>query len=939
MKKFILVLGLIIYTVAGIAQFIQPAEVIQKLGNDRSFSKYAFEMMKYVREKQDAFRDNPDKKSYFERQEKFLARNLLYLENRQDGNGNIFNYVEKTYSEANKYQAPAVPNGVQTSYGNWTLVGPTNNVTSATSDGRGQGRVDRIAFHPSDPDIIYAGTPCAGLWKSTTGGLTWSIVSNNISSQAVSGVVVSWADANDLYILTGDGDSNGGDNFFVQGFDYIRPSIGVLKSTDGGTTWSQTAPFGIIGFYTGFKLVQSPTNANTLIAATSAGLYRTTNGGASWEMVSTAAEAYYDVEWKPGSSTRVYAATNNNFFISTDGGGTFVNQDNNFDVAIGTASRIAIAVTPANANYVYVFAGLNGGGGPDVNKGVYRSTNSGDNFTQRTTSSTLVATPSYMHNIAVSPTDVNTVIIGSLDVFRSNNGGTSFIQVNQRSDANLSNYTHADVHEVAFSPLDGDLFLGTDGGVHVSFDNGTNIQFGYSGFSNAQFYHFDVSELDNDIMLVGAQDNGINRRAGNTNVFNHVTNGDGYACRFHHNTTGPAYFGVNQNIFKTDAGFTTFAETATNVPNNWYKTIAISYFNNNIVFSSGSDIYKTVNGGTSWTSMGGRGRWALITCPSNSNRVYASGGDSWNDGGAQLNKQLMRSDDLGDNWTLLQENPGFPETITKITGIAVDPNNSNRVWVTMGGFTAGEKVYYSNNAGDSWANISGSLPDVPVNCVAIDENLDAYIGTDIGVFYKSSTMNDWQPFQNALPRIPVTELHIRGTTLYASTFGRGIWRSDTHTACAGGLGLAGTISGYRFYEALTISSSVTLTGGFGTEIFYKAQDAVTLTPGFRANASSGEKFRAWIANCNSGGVPIFTATGLEEKNAASIKETAFEFEMPFDAKASIIVINDKGEITNRITENEVYRKGKNSLKANGLDKMKGTALYIVDGLVAAKITL
>jgi photosystem II stability/assembly factor-like uncharacterized protein len=939
MKKLFQSILFLLIAITGFAQFNQPAAVIQKLGNDRSFSRYAYEMMSYVKQRQDAFANDAITKRYYERQEKFLARNLLYLENRQDKDGNIFNYAKKTFEEANRYQAPLQPNAVESSYGIWTLVGPTNNVTSTTSDARGQGRVDRMAFHPSDPDVIYAGTPCSGLWRSSTGGLTWGNVSNNISNLGISGIVVSWADANDIYILTGDGDSNLGDFGFVQGFDYIRPSIGVLKSTDGGVTWNKTGDFGITGFYVCYKLVQNPNNANMLIAATSEGLYRTTNGGITWELVSGDTAKYYDVEFKPGSSTLVYAASGNTFYISTNGGASFINQNNNFDVAFGSCTRIAIAVTPANASYVYVFAGYTDGSGNDFNKGVYRSTNSGDAFIQRSTSAFLVSTPAYMHNIAVSPTDVNLVIIGSLDVFKSTNGASTFAQINQRSDANLTNYTHADVHEVTFNPLDGDLYLGTDGGVHKSTDDGTTIQFGYSGFSNTQFYHFDVSESDNTIMLAGAQDNGINRRTGAFTIFNHIANGDGYTCRFNHNTTGPAYFAVNKRVYKTDAGFTTYAQTgAASIPDDWYKTIAISYFNNNIAYTSSGSIYKTTNGGTAWTNMGGRGRWALITCPSNSNRIYASGGDEWNDGGTQLNKKLQRSDDEGDNWTDLQENPGFPETITKITGIAVDPANSNRVWVTMGGFTDGQKVYYSNNAGDSWSNLSGTLPDVPVNCIAIDDNLDAYIGTDIGVFFKTSTMNDWQPYTNFLPRIPVTELHIRGTSIYASTFGRGIWRSDTHTACSAGLSLAGNTSGYKFYEALTISSSATLTGGFNTEVFYKARDYITLTENFRANASTGEKFKAWIANCNSGGIPVF-AVITQGQNAVNTNDKGFEFMMPFDGKASVIIINEKGEITGRIADNEIYRKGKNKIAVSELEKIRGTACLFIDGVLTAKINL
>jgi photosystem II stability/assembly factor-like uncharacterized protein len=934
MKQLFFLAAFVFSAAASPAQFVLPAEVTQRLGADKSFSRYAYETMRYVRAKQDSFAGNPAKKAYYEKQEKFLARQLWYLESRQDNLGNIFNYTAKTQDEITKYQPPAAPDNTESANGFWSLVGPTNNVASVTNAARGQGRVDRIAFHPTDPNTVYAGTPAGGLWRSLNGGTSWASVNSFMPSLGVSGIVVSWADPNDLYVLTGDGDSNGGDNFFVQGFDYIRPSIGVLKSTDGGLTWNKTGDFGIAGFYTGYKLIQSPTNASLLIAATSQGLYRTTNGGASWTLVSPNTDRYFDVEWKPGSSLRVYAATSENFYISINAGAGFTNQNNNFDIAIGDATRIAIAVTPANANYVYVFAGYSPNSN-DYNKGVYQSTNSGDAFTRRSADNALVSSASYMHNIGVSSTNENVVITGSVVIFRSTNGGTAFTQVNQGGDASLNNYAHADVHEIAFNPLDGDLYIGTDGGVHKSTDGGLTLTTHYN-MANTQFYHFNVSELDNDIILAGAQDNGTMLRPGATSVFSHFTSGDGYEMEFYHNTAGPAYFSVNKGLYKSNAAITNY-DPMTGIPDDWYKTIAISYFNNSIAYTSSGSIYKTTNGGTSWTNMGGSGRWAMITSPSNSNRVYASGGDSWNDGGAQANKKMQRSDDAGSTWIDLQENTGFPETITKITGIAVDPNNSSRIWVTMGGFTDGQKVYYSTNAGGTWTNITGSLPNVPVNCVAVDDNLDAYIGTDIGVFFKTLTMTDWQPFYNFMPRVPVTELHIRGTAIYAGTFGRGIYKSETHTDCAAVVTLNSNMFGYRFYEALNINSSSTLTGGDGTQIFYKAQNAVTLTENFRANASTGESFRAWIANCNSGGIP--TAPAWAQTAQLKAMGGTIEFTMPFDAKASLAVLDESGAIKKIIAQDEIFRKGPVKINKTNGGQLKGKLVLLIDGKLCGQLDL
>lgn len=914
------------------AQFEIPAEAAQRLGNDKSFSKYAYEMMRYIKGKQDAFATDVVKKEYYSKQEKFLARHLMYLESRQYSQGNIFNYVDKTYNEINSYTSLARTANIESANGSWQLVGPTNSVPSASSLSKGVGRVDRIAFHPTDPDIIYAGTPSAGLWKSTNGGTNWTSVNSFMLNLSVFGLVVSWADPNDLYVLTGDGDSNLGDNGFVQGFDYIRPSIGVLKSTDGGATWNRTGSFNIAGFFVGFKLIQSPANANLLIAATSNGLFRITNGGASWQLVSPNTDRYYDVEWKPGSSLRVYAASHENFYISTNAGGDFVNQNDNFDIPIAVATRIAIAVTPINPNSMYLFAGYINNG-VNFNKGIYKSTNSGDAFIQQCRGAWVVNSPAYMHNIPVSPWNADIYILGSLELYKSQISSGCPSGIAQGSDASLPDYVHADIHELAFNPLNGVLYIGSDGGVHKTADYGQTITACYN-MSNTQFYHFGVSETSSEIIMGGAQDNGIKLKSGPSSTFSKFAGGDGFEIEFLHNNTNQAYFSINKRLFKSDAGVTTF-ELMSGLPEEWFKTIAISHSSSNTAYTSSGSIYKTTNGGTSWTDMGGSGRWAIVTCPSNGNRVYAAGGASWNDGGAQSSKKMQRTDDAGVTWTDLQENAGFAETITKITGIAVDDANSSRIWVTMGGFTDGEKVYTSTNAGSTWTNLSGSLPNVPVNCVVVDANLDVYVGTDIGVFFRSSSMTDWQPFYNFMPRVPVTELIIRVNTIFASTFGRGIWKSDTHTACVGTLTLSSSMFGYRFYEALNINSSANITGGDGTEIYYRAQDAVTLTENFRANALTGENFKAWIANCDAGGIP----TVIDNTTHFEITGNALEFAMPFDGKASLVIVNETGVIKNIIADNQVYQKGNVTVHKTNLSKAKGKIILIIDGAISGMINL
>ena len=213
--------------------------------------------------------------------------------------------------------------------------------------------------------------------------------------------------------------------------------------------------------------------------------------------------------------------------------------------------------------------------------------------------------------------------------------------------------------------------------------------------------------------------------------------------------------------------------------------------------------------------------------------------------------------------------------------------------------------------------------------MTVDANLDVYIGTDVGVFYRGAGMADWHPFFNHLPRVPVTELHIRNGTIYASTFGRGIWRSDTHGDCPAGLGLGGTITGVKFYIAETISTTSTLVGGVGTEVFLRAANYVSMNPGFRANAATGEKFRAWIAGCTAGGIPSFRsgdvdglATQLRGTQTLQVTRqdtlARIEFDMPFDGSASMVVVDAEDKIKEVLLANNMLKKGRSAIKTSEL---------------------
>ena len=174
-------------------------------------------------------------------------------------------------------ERPALP-ADRACNGGWYFTGPSSTyLNNPDADLLGIGRVDRIAFHPTDPNIIYIGNPSGGVWKTSNGGSGWSCLTNSLPSIGISGIVVDHTNPNTIYVLTGDGDTYL-ENALVNLAGYLRLSAGVFVTHDGGVTWEATGALSGVE-YVGFDLVQHPTDPGMMFAATSDGIYKTTNSG------------------------------------------------------------------------------------------------------------------------------------------------------------------------------------------------------------------------------------------------------------------------------------------------------------------------------------------------------------------------------------------------------------------------------------------------------------------------------------------------------------------------------------------------------------------------------------------------------------------------------------------------------------------------------------
>jgi photosystem II stability/assembly factor-like uncharacterized protein len=753
--------------------------------------------------------------------------------------------------------------GPDAPFGDWVFIGPTGDGTGP-GDIKGTGRLDRIAFHPTNGSVFYVGAPSGNLWKTTNGGTSWASVTDGLPSPGVAGIAISPTNGNLLYVLTGDGDSyNPG--YLVYDYGSSRASIGVYKSTDGGASWTATGNLFTGGEYEGHRLAISASNGNYLFATTSQGIYRTTDGGNNWTQVTTG--EYWDVKFKPGSDSTIYATTATGIFYSTQGGrsGTWIAATTDFSVA--AAGRIELAVSPNNSNYVYAL----GGGTPAAGSftGIFRSVNSGVSYTRRSNTPNILGSEengldgsnqgAYDLGITAKPTDAEFVATCGLNVWVSSasNGGSAMTWSTKYREgyAGAANkFIHPDVHAVAYNPINNFLYACSDGGVYVSADDGlswTNIT---NGICTSQLYGMAMRDADadgdgDDIgFLTGAQDNGMKHRPNSgATLFNHVICCDGYGTAIPAKDANILYMNINSNFYKsTDGGVSAVFKLGVT----FFSPIVCDYLQSDTVYIGGSTTRRSYDGFTTTNlNTATNTRRVLTTCPSNQARLYGSAGTN-----------LIRSDDRISTWATKSGTAGWPVGTFTINDIEAFPTNSLEVYTCFGGYSAGNKVMRSTTGGDSWTNWSGSLPNVPCYGLAVATE-GVYVGTEIGVFFRSYTMTDWVPFSNQLPRTPVTELVVNNNGLiYASTFGRGTWLSNRRSACSNLLTISGVRTGQYYYEAGNkIDATITSPGTNGDEVFAQAGDTVIMKPGFEIKA--GSFFKAYIAPCSNGGIPTTARAG------------------------------------------------------------------------------
>ncbi len=690
--------------------------------------------------------DNPyDKADEQTKSRKAFQREKWFYEQRMYP----YNYINPdAYENALKQkQELKIQRGfsMQGVFDTWTSLGPRtgfyfsySNITS---------RMTSVKYDPVNPNIIYAGAAFGGVWKSIDGGMNWAPMSDYEVSLSTGSIAIDPSNTNIIYYGTGEATYSGASYY----------GRGLLKSTNGGVSW-QNYSSDLPGLSYCSRIVIRPGNSSHLLAAMgTSGLYRSTNSGVSW--TSIVSGRCDDVIFSPSGDTAYAVGSGTGYRISTDGGATFVSSS---ALTMGTRNHIAQCKSSPSVMYCAVHSGSS--------ITVFKSLNAGVSFSQIAVGQSFSGSQAwydfYMH---VNPFDPNYAYVGSIDIWRTTNGGASnFTNItNGYSGGNV----HVDQHNVDFHPSDPlQMVCVNDGGIWKSTNRGSSWTNQNTNQTLTQFYRIASDPSNASHILGGTQDNGTQRTTGTIN-WAAAFGGDGGEVCFH-SVNNSYILGETQNngMRRSTDGGGSFSSATTGLSGSaaWVAPIISHPDSAGIFYTARQSVFKSVNWGANWTSIstgtGGTLREMAIS-KSSPNIMYATSGSS-----------IYRSTNRG--YTYSNVTSGTPSRT--ITSISVHPDSSQVAIVTFSGFGAG-KIYKTTNNGSTWFSISSNLPDSPVNDGLIYypgvSTSTYYVATDVGVFVSNDYGQAWTELADGLPNTVAMHLDYHAATnkLRVGTHGRGVF--------------------------------------------------------------------------------------------------------------------------------------------------------------------
>ncbi|MDF1696174.1 MAG: hypothetical protein P1U56_10095 [Saprospiraceae bacterium] len=754
--------------------------------------------------------------------------------NHMDSDGRLANSLDKNKSLLKRLEKVEENTTKHNRYfqGGWESVNPTN-FQNPTNSEPNMGRINAIAISNTNPNIMYAGASGGGIWKTWNHGANWFPLWDGMLQMGVSDILIDYNNENHILVVSGNADSNG------------IPSSGIIESYDGGITWIHRFKFELSDKKYVYKMVQSPTDQNIFYLNATKLKFTPTSG--EFMKINTLTEevtilpssfhTVFDMEYQVGSPSSLYLSTNKGLY----------RMDANENISIVssgilpiTSTRGEIAISLSNSDYIYYLNAISSN-----NYALYKSVDGGNTFTKPYDNSTSTD-PAFLDqisinlNLAIAPNDEESVFVGSVKYSQSNDGGVTFIQDNEGM--------HPDAHDIVFQ--NGRHYVCTDGGISYRIIGDTDWLDINNGLLVTQFYKMDKQ---GNKLVGGTQDNGVLFWDEGDALGIRKIAGDGFDCQYHPTiedrvlTTNQYFLYISNNNGENNSQ---------SIPHLWAAPIVHWEGNDSIVITfDKEDLRFSYNNGDTWPDsidiFDNSDAYLLSgfsQCTTNPNVAYAS-----------ADKQLVKTSNLdqfdNSDWTDIT----FPINSSLIfRDILVHPTNCDEVYVTLAGYNQ-EQIYKSIDGGTTWEVYNQGLENIPVYCIYYDSaNGNAfYIGTELGIFYRSSIMSEWIPFNTYLPRVQVMDLNITDTHIYAATYGRGIWKSKPFKTCNSNAILTqgndptnGNASGFQIHKVSNVlTSDRIIQGGVDTDVLYQAGNYLDLKEGFHAKFNNG--FIAKAAGCNN----------------------------------------------------------------------------------------